>query len=70
MTNIVKDGRLPEFSQEEQEMIKGSYDFIGFNQYSSTYIENTQNPGGDWSSDPHTSMNAFNASGHRIGPVA
>jgi beta-glucosidase/6-phospho-beta-glucosidase/beta-galactosidase len=68
MTSIVTDGRLPTFTAEESAMVKGSYDFIGFNQYSSTYIMNTNNPGGDWGRDPHTAMNAVNASGHRIGP--
>ena len=70
MTATVTDGRLPTFTPEESAMVKGSYDYIGFNQYTSTYIMNTNNPGGDWGSDTHTSMNAVNATGHRIGPVA
>ena len=70
MTDILTDGRLPTFTEDEANMVKGSVDYIGFNQYTSTYIMNTNNPGGDWSSDPHTSMNAVNASGHRIGPQA
>ena len=70
MTDIVTDGRIPTFTDDEVNMVKGSVDYIGFNQYTSTYIMNTNNPGGDWSSDPHTAMNAVNASGHRIGPQA
>jgi len=31
MTEIVKDGRLPTFTPEEIEMVKGSVDYIGFN---------------------------------------
>ena len=70
MTEIVKDGRLPVFTEEEKAIVKGSYDYIGFNHYTSSYIMNTNNPGGDWASDPHTSSTPVNASGHRIGPVA
>jgi beta-glucosidase/6-phospho-beta-glucosidase/beta-galactosidase len=70
MTEIVKDGRLPTFTPEQVALVNGSVDFIGFNQYTSAYIKNTNNPGGDWSSDPHTEMSAVNASGHRIGPQA
>ncbi|KAJ0973081.1 hypothetical protein J5N97_021040 [Dioscorea zingiberensis] len=36
MTAIVRD-RLPTFSKEEAEMIKGSYDFIGINYYTARY---------------------------------
>jgi Glycosyl hydrolase family 1 len=68
MTSTVTDGRLPTFTAEESAMVMGSYDFIGFNQYTSTYIMNTNNPGGDWSKDPHTATNPVNATGHRIGP--
>jgi beta-glucosidase len=37
MVNHVKDGRLPSFTPEESSMLKGSYDFIGINYYSSSY---------------------------------
>ncbi|KAL1190874.1 Beta-glucosidase 16 [Cardamine amara subsp. amara] len=39
MVNNVKDGRLPTFTPEESEMLKGSYDFIGVNYYSSFYVQ-------------------------------
>lgn len=39
MVSHVKDGRLPTFTPEESEMLKGSYDFIGINYYSSFYAK-------------------------------
>ncbi|KFK42879.1 hypothetical protein AALP_AA1G050600 [Arabis alpina] len=39
MVNHVKDGRLPTFTQEESSMLKGSYDFIGINYYTSSYAK-------------------------------
>ncbi|GJU07262.1 beta-glucosidase 44-like protein [Tanacetum coccineum] len=43
MQNIVKD-RLPKFTKEEVKMVKGSFDLIGINQYTTYYMY-----------DPHTS---------------
>uniref|UniRef100_A0A6N2LGP7 Beta-glucosidase n=1 Tax=Salix viminalis TaxID=40686 RepID=A0A6N2LGP7_SALVM len=34
-------GRLPKFTTEESEMLKGSYDFIGINYYTTYYAQNT-----------------------------
>uniref|UniRef100_A0A6N2KJU2 Beta-glucosidase n=1 Tax=Salix viminalis TaxID=40686 RepID=A0A6N2KJU2_SALVM len=34
-------GRLPKFTPEESEMLKGSYDFIGINYYTTYYAQNT-----------------------------
>lgn len=39
MVNHVKDGRLPTFTPEESSMLKGSYDFVGVNYYSSFYVK-------------------------------
>lgn len=36
MQSLVKN-RLPEFTEEQSEMLKGSFDFIGLNYYSGTY---------------------------------
>jgi len=36
MRALVRD-RLPHFTQEESEMIRGSYDFIGLNYYTTNY---------------------------------
>jgi len=38
MVNNVK-GRLPIFTAQQSKMLKGSYDFIGINYYSSTYAK-------------------------------
>lgn len=37
MQNIVGD-RLPKFTREEVEMVKGSIDFVGINQYTTYYM--------------------------------
>nr|VDD04765.1 unnamed protein product [Brassica oleracea] len=39
MVNNVKGGRLPIFTAQQSKMLKGSYDFIGINYYSSTYAK-------------------------------
>ncbi|XP_056163388.1 furostanol glycoside 26-O-beta-glucosidase-like isoform X3 [Syzygium oleosum] len=39
MRSLVKD-RLPTFTAEEKKLMKGSFDFIGINYYSSTYAQN------------------------------
>lgn len=39
MVNNVKGGRMPTFTAEQSKMLKGSYDFIGINYYSSTYAK-------------------------------
>ena len=33
--------RLPKFTDEQKALIKGSYDWIGFNHYSTLYAYNT-----------------------------
>jgi beta-glucosidase/6-phospho-beta-glucosidase/beta-galactosidase len=38
MTALVTDGRLPKFTDEEIKMVKGSYDYIGFNSYTSRFV--------------------------------
>jgi beta-glucosidase len=35
--------RLPKFSREESEQLKGSFDFLGLNYYSSFYAANAAN---------------------------
>lgn len=37
MRNIVKE-RLPTFTEEEKTLVKGSFDFIGINYFSSRYV--------------------------------
>jgi len=40
MTALITDGRLPKFTDEEVLMVKGSYDYIGFNHYTTAYVMN------------------------------
>lgn len=39
MSYLVKD-RLPKFTKEQSMMIKGSYDFLGLNYYTTSYVAN------------------------------
>ena len=41
MISLVKY-RLPTFTKEEEKMVKGSFDFIGINYYTSRYAKNLQ----------------------------
>ncbi|KAK4391964.1 Oleuropein beta-glucosidase [Sesamum angolense] len=43
MRQLVAD-RLPKFSPEEEKLIKGSYDFLGINYYTTNYATYTPNP--------------------------
>lgn len=52
--------RLPEFRQEEREMIKGSFDFIGFNYYGGIYAFNKPNS----SSFSYTTDSEFDITGN------
>jgi beta-glucosidase len=38
MTDLITDGRLPTFTKDESDMLIGSYDYIGLNHYSSSYV--------------------------------
>lgn len=39
MKDLVKE-RLPVFTEEEKNLVKGSFDFIGINYYTSRYAKN------------------------------
>ncbi|KAH7518232.1 hypothetical protein FEM48_Zijuj09G0149600 [Ziziphus jujuba var. spinosa] len=43
MRELVKE-RLPEFSENEKSLLKGSFDFIGMNYYVSSYAQNMKEP--------------------------
>ncbi|KAI3510205.1 hypothetical protein L1887_25736 [Cichorium endivia] len=43
MIKNVRDGRLPKFTEEQAKLVKGSYDFLGFNYYT-TYYATTAKP--------------------------
>ena len=70
MTDSVTDGRLPTFTEEEVTLIKGSYDYIGLNHYTTSYIKHNPNIGGNWSADIKADMLKINSEGHLIGPYA
>ncbi|KAJ4828961.1 hypothetical protein Tsubulata_023374 [Turnera subulata] len=68
-------GRLPNFTTAESEMIKGSYDFIGLNYYTSRYVKYDNESFIDaehmsYSTDAQGDQLYSNASGHCIGPEA
>ncbi|CAH8386332.1 unnamed protein product [Eruca vesicaria subsp. sativa] len=71
MVNNVKGGRLPTFTAKQSKMLKGSYDFIGINYYSSSYAKNvpcsTENV--TFLSDPCASVTGVRE-GVPIGPKA
>lgn len=51
-------------------MVKGSYDYIGLNHYTTSYFKSIDNVGTDWASDIHTESSKINSEGHFIGPQA
>lgn len=70
MTSNILDGRLPTFTEEEAAYVKDSYDFIGVNHYTSSYVKKVDNVGTDWDSDKHTEGSDTDVNGHLIGPYA
>ena len=42
MRELVKE-RLPKFTDDEVSLVKGSYDFLGINYYTSNYAKNNPN---------------------------
>lgn len=71
MTDYIKDGRLPSFTPEDSEMVTGSYDFIGVNHYSSSYVmDNPTGQQGNWITDMKTSSTRIGIDGKPIGPRA
>ncbi|XAR48162.1 Beta-glucosidase [Bertholletia excelsa] len=49
--------RLPKFTKEEQKMVKGSYDFVGVNYYTSRYVQakklSSTNESASYENDQH-----------------
>ena len=62
--------RLPEFTEEMSILIKGSYDFLGVNHYTTRYIKYSETPSTDPSNDGHYISLTTNINGESIGPVA
>ena len=61
---------MPTFSPEEAAMVKGSFDYIGLNHYTTSYIKTADIPATNWSSDIGAIMTKYNSEGHYIGPLA
>mmetsp|Transcript_19778 Transcript_19778/g.14514 ORF Transcript_19778/g.14514 Transcript_19778/m.14514 type:complete len:129 (-) Transcript_19778:262-648(-) len=70
MVEYITDNRLPTFTDEESELMKGSFDFLGLNHYSSKYVHHTGEIGKDYSSDGRYWISAYNKEGDLIGPFA
>jgi beta-glucosidase len=71
MRAIVKN-RLPKFSKLQSSLVNGSFDFIGINYYSSSYISNAPSHGNakpSYSTDPMTNI-SFEKHGIPLGPRA
>jgi beta-glucosidase len=39
--------RLPQFTEDQKKLLKGSHDFFGLNHYTSEYVANNPNPSGE-----------------------
>lgn len=48
--DLVKE-RLPKFSEDEKQLLKDSFDFIGISYYSSHYMKNAKIDDPDFSND-------------------
>jgi len=71
MTAIVKDGRLPVFTPDEIQMVKGSIDFLGMNHYTTNYfIDNSKEKIGNWDLDQQIIATPISIDGKQIGPQA
>jgi beta-glucosidase len=70
MVNTITDGRLPTFTEEESKLVKGSFDYLGLNHYTSKYVRYTGLVGRDYSDDGRFVTSATNKTGDLIGPTA
>ncbi|XP_022888214.1 raucaffricine-O-beta-D-glucosidase-like isoform X3 [Olea europaea var. sylvestris] len=64
--------RLPQFTQEQAKLVKGSYDFLGINYYTSTYASNSPRQSGtaiSYSNDQDVALSS-DRDGTPIGPQA
>jgi len=61
--------RLPKFTNEEIQLIKGSLDFLGVNHYTTPYIKHGVANGTGWIADKMT-IETFYRDGVPIGPMA
>lgn len=70
MREYITGNRLPNFTDAEKEMVKGSFDFIGVNHYGAAFVHYTGDVGIDFMTDGRYFTSATNISGDPVGPVA
>ena len=70
MREYITGGRLPTFSEDEKKMIKGTYDYLGVNHYTTNYVHYTGEVGTDYSNDNRAWYSSTNINGTQIGPQA
>ena len=70
MTSVITGDRLPKFNSSASALLKGSFDFLGLNYYSSSYVKYTGVVGSNYGDDSRVSSSPVNATGHQIGPMA
>eukprot|EP00347_Sterkiella_histriomuscorum_P017499 403349118 len=68
MKDFITGNRLPSFTDEEKQMLKGSYYFLGLNYYFSRYTHFGNIPGVDYSVDHRCQDFDSNKFGERLGP--
>ncbi|KAL5604703.1 uncharacterized protein BROUX77_004889 [Berkeleyomyces rouxiae] len=59
--------RLPEFTDEERELVLGSNDFYGMNHYTSNYAKHKDGPAPAWDFVGHMDLSFWNKTGDCIG---
>jgi beta-glucosidase len=70
MTSLITGGRLPGFNESMKALVRGAYDFLGVNYYTTSYIKDTGVVGGNYGNDGRYQGSTVNATGHIIGPQA
>lgn len=70
MRNMITDNRLPEFSAEESQIVKGAYDFLGLNHYTSKFVHHSGDIGRDYGDDGRFWTSSTDKNGNLIGPYA
>lgn len=70
MTSVITGGRLPQFNSTTSALLKGSYDFLGLNYYTSLYAQYTGIVGTNYGDDSRVASSPTNATGNLIGPQA
>ncbi|CAG9333784.1 unnamed protein product [Blepharisma stoltei] len=70
MTELITGNRLPEFTPEQSALLKGSFDYLGLNYYTTDYAQWTGEIGDNYWNDGRYNVSPYNKTGHLIGPTA